>query len=282
MRLATLHEEPKPEGERRRPGDLIGELREQFPSLDSYLHRFDIDTHDLHLLGSGNQGSAYSDGKYVVKFTEDTQEVKASARLLEKPVRGVNPIIHVGEFSRPIIWHKGVFDDDDVGRDSQFYVIIQDLQSTNLSPEERAVANVVGNFLVSYFHREESERHQRGEGLIALINKFEHMGNGIPRLIKILAEKSLTDGKYKIPVTDESIAIAEKLLEAVINMYLQAGIRFFDVQADNVAKDRDGNFVLIDIGVSTTKGRVPPYGIVESEFKNRGAHRFYHAIEIIN
>ena len=257
--------------------DVLPALLAEFPKLSEYLGRFDIDINKLYPLGAGCQGTAYSDGKIVVKFTEDTQEVKASARLMEKPVAGVNPIIHVGRFDRPIMWHKGVFSVE--GSKSYFYLIIQDLQDTNLTPDEQIIAGAVGDFLVEFFHREDSTAHQRGEGLIALLDKLSSKAS-ISAIAKHLAEAALKGHSGKTTVAN--LMIARKLMEAVINLYLEAGVRFFDVQPGNVAKDRDGNYILIDIGVSQTRGRIPPYGVIESKLQQFSAELVNYGLEVIH
>jgi len=237
--------------------NLLEVLRQEFPGLGDYLKRFGVNIDKLYLLGAGTQGAAYSDGKVVVKFTEDDAEAKASMRLMERAVQGVNPIIHVGKFGKLV--KLGQFE----GFDSQLYVIIQELQGTNLTHEERAIANIIGEFLIDYYHREESPAHRRGIGLIAIMDKTPYTENNLDRLSTQLAKIALKEvagfGESKA-----ALMIARDIIKAVLRLYYEAGIRFYDVQPDNLGKDRDGNYVLFDLGVSTTRGLVPAYGVVES------------------
>ncbi len=241
--------------------DLLDAVFTRFPSIGPWLKEFGIDYGSLRQLPQGDSGShgvAYSDGTMVVKITDDDQEASASQRLVEHPVKGVNRIVAVGKLDKPFTWHApGALEMDDF--ESQFFVIIQDLQGTELSELETNVISLVGDYIMKYYHGEGSPQHQRGEGMLARMNKYEPSEDAVKMLarheVKLLEDHPY-QGWFEAATggSKDAKGIAIQLFEAVIRLWY-AGIRFFDVQPGNTGKDNDGNYVLFDLGISTTKDR---------------------------
>lgn len=239
--------------------DLLDAVFTRFPSVGPWLKKFDIDYSSLRQLGpGGSHGIAYSDGTKVVKVTDDDQEATASYRMIEHPVQGVNKIIAVSKLGKTFTWHApDTMEMDDF--ESQFYIIIQDLQGTELTELETNVIGLVGDYIMEYYHGEGSPQHKAGKGMLARMNKYEPTEDSVKMLARYEA-KQLENHPYQgwfcaaTEGSEDAKGIAIQLFEAVIRLWY-AGVRFFDVQPENTGKDSDGNYVLFDLGVSTTKGR---------------------------
>ena len=266
--------------------DLLPALRARFQTLPAYLNNFGISIDNLDYLGSGCQGTAYSDGVHVVKFTEDDQEARAASRVLSRGgVRGISKIMDVKPLGGTINWHSSAMRPE--GRNAQFYVIIQELLNTKLTPEESSIAEIIGDFLVEYYHREDSPKTKQGQGITAAMSQRPPGEQSVLELAPIFAKAALqfaierekaahpdsasVEALLEFLRDPRALEIAKGIMEAVIRLYYEAGVRYFDVQPGNLGKDSDGNYVLFDLGISTVSGKEDPgaRGFVESpEFKD--------------
>jgi hypothetical protein len=115
----------------------------EFPNFDKLLRRFGFDVNDLELIGYGDHGLAFASNDKVIKITDDKNEARAAANLINKKLTGTNQIYYVGSFSKLIQYHDPEITDDKI----QYYVIIQELVDTVLSADERKAIDLVSNWL---------------------------------------------------------------------------------------------------------------------------------------
>lgn len=206
--------------------DLPQVLSGRFPALKQKLQDAGINPESLKYLASGDKGAAFSAGDVIVKITEDPKEAMASANLAGLDVPGVNKIHSVVKFADEVPYQRP---GDEEPIPTQYYMIIQDVLNTNLSAQEKIAADAVGDFLID---------------TPKLAWPFDIVT--AHRLVKnhhYKRTKELLSG----PTIDRTILT---LLQAVLGLYMKHRIKFYDVGSRNVGKNKNGNVVLFDLGVS--------------------------------
>jgi len=205
--------------------NLIHTLARKFRTLPAVLSQHGAHMDKLKMIGQADKGTAYSDGDLVVKVTEDAKEARASAHVAAgNGVDGVNQILYVGEFAEPIEYQEPT---DDEPIETQYYLIIQDKLNTRLSPMEKDMAHVMGDFLATNYRRLKWPLdHDRIKSILYWI------------------QLQKTGRNYVSPKMDRML---DQLLDAVEQLR-EHGVEFFDV-GGNVGKDELGNYVLFDLGV---------------------------------
>lgn len=187
------------------------------PTLPEVLGKYGANTERLASLGSGDKGTAYSDGKLVIKLTSDIAEAYASHRIVGQQVPGVVQIYFVAAISqkRP--------------EDELLYLIVQQRVDTNLTPTERELAEHIGYFL--------SSNRQWPFDLESTVRM-------VFQRIYMRTNQNL--------ISPTNTEMVRQILQAVLNLY-RYGVKYFDVGAGNVGKDGQGHYIIFDLGVSITK-----------------------------
>lgn len=204
---------------------LLDHLLEQFPSFSSKLAEHGVSVKGLRPIGKGAQGFAYSDGKLVVKVTEDDREAYSSMVVMNSDIAGVNKVLYVGKFAKEIPWSDEFGD-----HDREFYLIIQDLVETEgLTEKEKEIADLVSGFLA------------------VNIDQFLSWPEGE---IAILAVQDYASEKGK-KISGRDLNIVRQLLN-IVRRLQRRGIRFYDVSSGNIGK-RDGKYVVFDLGISRSR-----------------------------
>lgn len=206
--------------------DLIDILSTHFKSLHKVLEKSGVNVGSLKMVGRGDKGTAFSDGKVIVKVTEDSREAMSSANMLGKKIKGVNNIHFVGKFPKEIPYQE---EGDEEPIDTRYYIVIQDLLDTRLSSRESEIANLVGDFLSTYYNRIKWPFDVK-----KMINNVYHYGYQ----------------KYsKNFISPQHSAMIGDLLNAVISLN-SIGVKFFDVSSENVGKNIKGDYTIFDLGIS--------------------------------
>jgi len=206
--------------------DLLAVLANEFPGLQEVLSKF-TNPSKLKMIGMGDKGTAFSDGKVVVKVTEDPREAAASANIVGLDIPGVNKIYHVGEFAREVPY-KDVHDDEPIP--TKYYLIVQDLLTTNLSTREKEIIDLLGKFL--------------SDNKISYPFDVTKMANAVYNYGYMKDHKM-----YKSPTAD---AILSRLLGTMLQLYAKRTIELGDVSSQNVGKDVNGNLKIFDLGLSSS------------------------------
>ena len=205
---------------------LLNQLVAEFPSFPQILSKFGINPNDLQVLGkTGSHGVAFTDGKVVVKITDDKSEATASAKIAGRSVPGVNNIHYVGKFAKETPYHDPEISKENV----QYYIIIQDLLSTKLSKQEAQMANMVGDFLVT--------------------NKRWPLD--INQAIKDIYQAAYMKTHQNF-ISPGNTTVLASLLKNVQSLYSH-GVKYMDVSSGNVGKNEKGELVVFDLGVSETR-----------------------------
>jgi hypothetical protein len=205
---------------------LFDKLLQEFPTLHQILDKFGVNTNKVKLLsGSGSHGVAFTDGNLVIKITDDESEAHASSKIASQLISGVNQIHYVGKFARELPYHDPEVTNELV----PYYVIIQDMADTKVSPAEKYWADRVGDFLV--------------------MNKAWPFD-----VSKAVSNIYHTDYRKtgKNPISPSNTTIINSLLTNVLELYKQ-GVKYLDVSSNNIGHDKDGRLVIFDLGVSETK-----------------------------
>lgn len=198
----------------------------QHQTLAGLLKKFNINPENLRAIGEGDRGTAFSDGKLVVKITDDDTEASSSYTILGKSLPGVVPILFVGALANNVTGEP-------------LYLIISELADTKLSPREKELADSIGDILV-YQKQWPFDVDQVTNKVFVEIYKKTREVIRSPR----------------------DVAMVKQILKSVNNLYVTGGVKFFDVSDGNIGKDKDGNFVVFDLGISTSKRHSLP--VVES------------------
>jgi hypothetical protein len=204
---------------------LFGKLIEEFPTLEQILSKFGVDVTNIKVLSdTGSHGVAFTDGKLVVKLTDDPNEARSSAKIVGKTITGVNPIHYVGKLAHDIPYHDPTITTEKV----QYYVIIQDMVDTRINKQEGLIANLVGDFLV--------------------LNKKWPLD--IDWIIREIYREAYRKTHQNL-ISPRNTEIMRSLLQNVQALYSH-GVKYMDVSRGNVGKDSEGNLVVFDLGVSET------------------------------
>ncbi len=205
--------------------DLVDVLTKEFPSLPHILQQQKVNINQLRMIARGDKGTAFTDGRVVVKITEDQNEAHASANIQGQTIPNVNKIHYVGKFMKAIPYQE---ETDEEPLDTEYYIIIQDLLQTRLTAQEQNVANILGQFLLEY-HRKLSWPFDLNK-ILDVFYKYAYVK---------------THENLKSPTAD---LMVKQILSALLRLK-DKGITVLDVKDDNVGKD-GGNYVLFDLGIS--------------------------------
>ena len=197
------------------------------PGLAPELQKLGIDPSKLKPIGSGSRGTAFSDGRSVVKITDDPTEAQAAENTRGKSIAGIVPITYVAALAQK------------PEEEDPIFVIVQGIAQTNLTKQENLIANAIGRFLTLYG----GEKYAR--------NPFD-VAQGVRWVYNYLYLS--TKESWISPSNTEMI---KQILTAVISLH-EKGINYFDVQGKNIGKDSSGKYQLFDLGVSVSRKTVLP------------------------
>lgn len=198
-------------------------MLQTYPSINQVLAKFKVDPQKLRDIGSGDRGTAYSDGKIVVKFTTDEPEAHASYNIAGKNIPGVTPI-------------HASYTLADKGLGEPYFLVIQDLANTNLNQNEKAIANELGEFLTV----------------------IDYPFN-VDRTATLFFNWVFQKTKRNL-IGPSATNMVKQILTAIMNLN-KAGVHYFDVSGENVGKDAQGNYIIFDLGISETENA--PLPVVE-------------------
>jgi hypothetical protein len=194
-------------------------ILQNHPSIVQVIQKAGVDPKNLKVLGSGDRGTAFSDGgDIIVKITTDLKEAFASHNVIGKKIPGIANI----HYAAVIRQHP---EDPE-----QFYLVIQDrVPDLKLSQTEKYIAGAIGEYLVELKRWPFDIKAARKTIYNELYMK--------------------TNQSFIGPVGDKMIT---QILAAVTNLY-NAGVMYFDVSSENVGKDKQGNYIVFDLGISNTQ-----------------------------
>jgi hypothetical protein len=204
---------------------LFSSLLDEFPSLRQTLKKFDVDIENIRFLSdAGSHGVAFTDGKYVVKLTDDKSEATSSAKIAGQHISGVNQIHYVGRFARETPYHDPTISVEIV----QYYLIIQNLLNTKLSPRERDMADIIGRYM-----------------------EYTKWPFNIEQAIRNIYQQVYIKTHENI-ISPLNTEILHSILKNVLTLY-QYGVKYMDVNSGNIGKNEKGELMIFDLGVSETK-----------------------------
>lgn len=200
-------------------------------SIPLLLQKYGVDLDSLSPLGSGDRGTAFSDGNLVVKITDDLTEATAAHKIAGMKMPGIAKILFAGSLAKG----TGVKRPEGFPTDQPLYLIIQEKADTTLSNMEERIADSIGDFL-------------------SVNGKWPFDVKQMTRAIY----NNIYQTKGQNLISPANTKMIEQVLSAVLGLYLKGGIKYFDVGAANIGKDQEGNFVIFDLGVSISKRTALP------------------------
>lgn len=215
--------------------DLLPTVLQHFPALAGKLTTVGVNVNKLRYMTRGEKGSVFTDGKLIVKITEDWNEANASANIQKLEVPGVNRIHYVAKLAHEIPYQE---ETDEKPIDTLYYVIVQDpIPNLSLQGWEKDLANMLRNFLVEY-NREINWEMATAEEYLPIFYEYR---------------KNKTKTDIRTPGFSKLI---KQIFQAVFNLYQRHGVKVLDVQSGNLGKDLSRNYVIFDLGVSESP-RIP-------------------------
>jgi serine/threonine protein kinase len=205
--------------------DLVDVLTKEFPSLPQILQQQKVNISNLRMIARGDKGTAFTDGRVVVKITEDQNEAHASANIQGQTIPNVNKIHYVGKFMKAIPYQE---ETDEEPLETEYYIIIQDLLHTKLTAQEQNVANILGQFMLKYYMKLSWPFDLNK--VLDIFYKYAYMK---------------THDNLKSPTAD---LMVKQILSALLRLK-EKGITVLDIKDDNVGKN-DNGYVLFDLGIS--------------------------------
>jgi hypothetical protein len=200
----------------------LPEILQAHPTLPNVLREYGIDPEKLQILGSGDRGTAFSDGgPYICKITSDLAEAKASLTIQGVDIPGVAKVVYAARLARRV-------------GGEPLYLVIQERANISISAREKKIAGLVGDYLI-------------------MQKQWPFDPNEATRKIYIDAYKRTGENLQSPDATNE----ISQLLGAVLNLH-KNGVVYYDVSGENIGKDKKGNYCVFDLGVSTSRGGVLP------------------------
>ena len=216
--------------------NIFLQLLNDFPTLQPILKKYNVNTSKIRILSSaGSHGIAFTDGYYIVKLTDDKEEAKASHKIAGQKIPGVVFIYYAGKFARETQYH----DPEITNEKTQYYLIIQDLVDTKISQNEANISTLVGNWLIT--------RAKWPFNLEASIKDFYNY-TYFQSHLNLISPTNTT--------------IIRSLLRSVQNLY-NHGVKYMDVSGGNIGKDKNGELVVFDLGVSETHQPTIPISSID-------------------